>query len=532
MNLETRLTLTTEKGSKTFSYTKEASQEFDYEQIVDSNDAFITMVEFNPASKAQTTLENPRVICLYNSDVQPVEVRVTYQGITAGASDGASGADGVISKLLRGGEFLVYPNATAVNYITADESAMNGTDIAYDDQVLVSARYADSGATLGANLEDSDTTVTVSDLSYFKVGDLIQVGIDTATATRLEIMQVTAVASGGASGALTVRRALYGTSKADKDTQDNGTSGAVSGAKVYFPFFNMFEDVFQADGTTLSTELCTNHSGNYKTSNFFGYGRNSVGVLDGFCKGTIAFKFYKAGYQEFGLSGITATTSTGLTAGNTYYLKIAIDGAGTPDEISITPVSSNTAFGGTNGFIQLLQEAIDALYNTSTANNFERGATVALVDGDIRVTSNQHLSTSAIALTAGASGSDASDRLFAQQNGRIQTAPEGAVPARLPDTYFYKDGVKHFNIDEIMFDDGYGNLQAGSAITGEGTINYDTGAVTLKNCPKKADFVISAIGKSGLGCGADSSTTMLTKIQARSTNAKRNGRIRIVTYDI
>ena len=39
---------------------------------------------------------------------------------------------------------------------------------------------------------------------------------------------------------LTVERALYGTSAADKDAQTNATSGAVNGAKVYFHLFNIY----------------------------------------------------------------------------------------------------------------------------------------------------------------------------------------------------------------------------------------------------------------------------------------------------
>lgn len=58
-----------------------------------------------------------------------------------------------------------------------------------------------------------------------------------------------------------------------------------------------------------------------------------------------------AGYQELGLSGITASTKTGLVASTVYYFKIAVDG-GTALELSITTDGSNGNFGGRNGLIQ------------------------------------------------------------------------------------------------------------------------------------------------------------------------------------
>ena len=68
---------------------------------------------------------------------------------------------------------------------------------------------------MGANLEDSDTQVTVSDTDFFRVGDCIQVGINNTTATRIEILRVTEITN---ATVMKVDRALYGTSAADKDS--------------------------------------------------------------------------------------------------------------------------------------------------------------------------------------------------------------------------------------------------------------------------------------------------------------------------
>ena len=93
----------------------------------------------------------------------------------------------------------------------------------------------------------SEDNLQVGDIAPFEVGDLVQVGINATTATRIEVMEITSITDDSgtdddAAGTLVVNRALYGTSKADKDSQTNGTNGAVSGANVHFPIFNGYYD--------------------------------------------------------------------------------------------------------------------------------------------------------------------------------------------------------------------------------------------------------------------------------------------------
>ena len=60
-----------------------------------------------------------------------------------------------------------------------------------------------------------------------------------------------------------------------------------------------------------------------------------------------------------------------------------------------------------------MQEALDAKYYVAGGNLFEKKCIVSISkSGDLRITSGQHLSTSAIALTAGTSGSANVDELF------------------------------------------------------------------------------------------------------------------------
>ena len=94
---------------------------------------------------------------------------------------------------------------------------------------------------------DPDIRRLLDNGSYFRIGDLIQLGVDNATTTKLEVMEITAIADPGGDGfltpaTLTVKRALYGSNLNDKDAQTDATEGVVSGANVYFPFFNTTAD--------------------------------------------------------------------------------------------------------------------------------------------------------------------------------------------------------------------------------------------------------------------------------------------------
>jgi hypothetical protein len=93
------------------------------------------------------------------------------------------------------------------------------------------------------------------------------------------------------------------------------------------------------------------------------------------------------GYQECGLTGKAAATETGLSAG-AHYVFVAING-GTSTEYSIT-AAGDTTFGG---IITLLNAAIT-------------GVTFALINGDLRCTSDSTATGSAIALAAGTTGTD------------------------------------------------------------------------------------------------------------------------------
>ena len=176
---------------------------------------------------------------------------------------------------------------------------------------------------------------------------------------------------------------------------------------------------------------------------------------------------------------------------------------------------------------------MDTQYYTE-GNLFEKRVTVGIVDGDIRFTSGSHLSTSAIALTAGTSGTANTDELFdgTNQIARFPAKVETAVAARLPeDTVFDRVTYEESpNAAVLMYDDGNGNLVG----AGSGTINYETGAVDFTAMPN-AEFVISATYLSAHSGGTNVSTTNgknhLTSIGARSTNQKLNAKVKVIALN-
>lgn len=95
------------------------------------------------------------------------------------------------------------------------------------------------------------------------------------------------------------------------------------------------------------------------------------------------------GYQEFGLSGLKSTTTTGLSTTTQYYFKVAVDGAAA-SEFDITTDTDVT------------YAAIIALLNAAVTT-----VTFALtLEGDLRCTSDTLGATSAVAITAGTTGTD------------------------------------------------------------------------------------------------------------------------------
>ena len=511
-----------------FNVSENYNEVFNLRQEVDNSDAFIKLLGSSSSISAQN-LQNVRAMVIKNHGIVSSEIQFSFtdyidsSNVDDANSKDVAGTGAVVTRqasfLLGAGEYIFLPNVKWVSYATAN-SAANAkptTNGAY--LTLTSDLEVDSGTLINqADFEDDSTTLTVDDGDLFRVGDLIQVGINDTTATRIEVMRVTSIAT----HVLSVDRALYGTSAADKDSQTNATSGAVNNAKVYFPIFNTYGDY--NDFSVVQTD----NSGRFAASNFFGYGRVADSTADGIVAGSLAGKFYEAGYQALGMKGITPQTNSGLSASTAYYFTIAVDG-GSTIELTFTSDSSNVNFGGTNGIIRKIQDALDTQYYTA-GNMFEKKVHVGIVDGDLRFTSGQYLSTSAIALTAGTSGAASANEFFDGATGRIPASAAGAVAAKLPeDTLINSEGITVPNTSAFFYDDGHGNIRG----TATGTINYQTGAINFVGLPN-AEFAITANYDSALGGGTNTTSNtenVIKTISARSCNSKINTPIEIVAFN-
>ena len=224
-------------------------------------------------------------------------------------------------------------------------------------------------------------------------------------------------------------------------------------------------------------------------------------------------------------------------SGRTYYLSCSIDGAAA-DAITFTVDSSNTRMGGVNGVLSLLQQAIDDLYPDESKNNYEKGATISIINGDVVVTSNQRTNASAISITtntAGTGAAHASDgnEMFDGSNimGRFPATIPVATPSRLP-RETYPDpvtGATSYN-NVFLMDRGDGTLFGNGW---NGTIDYNTGAIDFTG-PPSAEFAISVLYTSAfsgsLSATSASSQTSLSAIYANTPCQKSTGNIRLEVY--
>ena len=504
-------------GNNAFTKAKGYNQVFENTQEVDNTDGFINLLSVS-GTKGTATVASIKAFCVYNMGDVPAEIQFVYQewknnSNTDDANSVDMGGGATVNRyatmLLPAGDFFYLPHGRLIGY-NADASAANATTI--DNTAPDSNMYVDSGADLDhatSATMGSDATHTTLNLEnghskYFKVGDLIRI--------ENEICEVTAVGTGAdlANSTCTIKRGLYGSTAATH----------ADDVAIRLPFFNM-----TADFDKFSTSQ-TDKNGVFHAKNFFGYGRTGDSISDGVQAGSIGIKFYQAGYQEFGLSGITANTNSGLATSTAYAFDIAVDG-GSDYTLSFTTDSSNTNFGGKNGVLNKIQDALNAGYYAS-GNLFEKKVTVGIVNGDVRFTSGQHLSGSAISISAPASGTTpfGVGRLTAV--GDI----EAAVAAKVPDDTVYNRITYDAspNKSAFMYDDGQGNLLG----AGSGRINYETGEIRFTSLPN-ANFVINCVHKSAHAGGVNSDTASgkntIQTIGARSVNPKLNTTVKILAYN-
>mgnify|MGYP003642861874 CR=1 FL=1 len=534
--LDANLTITTGQGKEYLcSMSDNYTEILTAKQKVDNTDAFITLASLGSSAagigaSAGQRLRGAKLIVIKNNSPVGVELQLRYaewkddsnidQTNSVDLGPGSATTSRQLNLVLSANEYIVLPNQWAVGY-AEDASAGNAKTIDNKSGYAVNSGklYGDSATNLGAKVENSETQVTVVDSDVFRVGDLIQLGTTTGTtATNIEIMRVASIDS---ATVMQVERQLFGSILGDGDAQ---TTGHVSGADVWLPWFNTQEnyDKYHDDANALGTTQ-TNSSGRYTSQNLFGYGRSTT-YPTGIVKGSFAMKLYNSGYQEWNISGITPSTHTGLAASTTYQFNIAVDGGSAFVDLAFTTDASNLNFGGNNGVVSKIQSALDTQYYTA-GNLFEKRVTVGIVNGDIRFTSGNRTRNSAIALAAPGSGSTP----FGV--GRIPAIAsiEGAVAAKLPDdTIFSKDYIESKNQGVFAYDDGNGKIQGASS----GTINYETGAIDITG-PANTEFVVSFNYDSAHSGGVNeegNEENTIKEISARSLNSKIDAEVEILGF--
>ena len=483
-------------------------QKIDYSKPIDVKTKSITysastpdlLLDLNASSSSTVSKSAPvQAVKVRNDGYVSALASFVYNSYTAeGTIDTDASGLRYVKYLLNPDEEIILPTTRAIIGDAVGE--FDGTAI--DSAAPNSNEYTDSGANIDDGSGDdivgsaTDTkldietwTSEVDNGAYlFRIGDLVRVNN--------EIMEVTAISNGndtdgGVSDAtnlantyLTVIRGQYGSTAA---------SDHASGNDIRLPFFNAYHDY---DKYSVAQ---TDSQGRWKAHNFFGYGR-ALTVQSGLLAGSIAIQFYEAGYAKAGLSDITSNTESGLTASTAYEFDITVDGGTTFSNLSFTVDSSNTKFGGSDGIIAKIQDALDTQYYTA-GNLFEKKVIVSLEDGDIVFRSGSYLSTSKIVIGAGSTGT--AEFLG---TGRIPSAFT-SVDARLETEKVYDpitDGATYKQI--FIRDDGYGNLIWKNERK-VGKINYESGlhSFTVAERPN-AEFVVSVLHTSPFSGKLDPTT--------------------------
>ena len=179
------------------------------------------------------------------------------------------------------------------------------------------------------------------------------------------------------------------------------------------------------------------------------------------------------------------------------------------------------------------------MYYNPDVNGYEKKAIVSIVEGNLRITSGQRLSTSAIAVTTNTAGTTEVNELFDGQTdgtgdlGRFKAVIPTAIAAKLPDDVVY-DKVTYGtspNTGAFIYDDGYGNL---TGSMGSGSLNLETGEIHLTACPANSEFVFSCLHTSAFSGKQDATDAAkmntLKAIYGNTTSQQGKAELTITRY--
>ncbi len=489
------------------------SEQYVTELEVDWGEAFQTLANFNPSARVAQNLSKADIIWIKNTSSQPAEIQLQYASIGAGNPDTDAESQENICMILGGGRWVTLPGIHAVHYGSAT-SAANG-DSTTVNNLAPAVTYQgstdmDVNDAAGVHASNNPVEFGVTKSAWFVIGDMIR--IDN------EIMRVAEIDNSGANHLRCTRGHFGSTIAAHSDD-----------AEIYF--FNGNQRV-----SDWEFGVKTNFQGNYKSTSFFGYGRNGDANKDfwGVVPGSVTFRGYDVGgFQRFGVDGISPGENSGLAVSTLYGFKCAVDG-GTADEIEFTTDSVNVNWGGKNGILDKINKVFKDNYRTNGKNMINKRVSIGIVAGDLQITSHSNLSTTAIAITATA-GSGAN--MFDGNYGRIPaiaSLPAGKKKALANQKRTSGIQTKSDTGPYHIHDDGNGNLYFGENFVGGpqycGEIDYFTGEFHFSAWLIEAEFTVYATVQSGLS-GPGGGTQILKKISGRSTSPIQNATIKVRAFD-
>ena len=545
------------------NYTEKAS----IVQELTTADGFITLSKFakNPAA---LTVNDAKVIVIKNVSNITAEIAIALYDwredsdgtdtdvhnsvdMNAENTTGEETALRMITALLPAGEFMYLPNSRFLSYSpltlsdadTTMESAANADagGVAIEPKSINSGNeYVDikefsgtsyfGGAEIdvndGSGVAIGDTTITVSDGDWFKVGDLIMIGT--------EVMQVE-----GRSGAvLTVKRGLLGSTEA----------AHADDAHIRFFFGN--------ENLAFDNGKCQTDQNGYFSQKgaFFGYGRTADRKIDGVVAGSVAIgEFYiNGGYLDWGLQNIKASDNTGLTASTTYTFHIVvdeynvggIDSVSTETAIAFTTDASDVTFNGSgNAVLPKIQARFDALFYDSSSGLFNKKVTIRLHNGDIRVQSHSNHSDTRVGI-ANVSGttpfgvgrfpaldSSVPDLLGSPHGGgTTDTIVYGPASTKeLAEIDNPVTGKTMQNTNAYILDDGNGNLIYNGVVVGN--IDYAKGHCEFTAPYPNAEFKVYAETLSAHAGGVKhlaAAYNSIAAIKGRSVNAVKDSKVEVL----
>ena len=542
----TSLTIQAEKNYEC-SLVGDYNEMFSIKQELDNSDGFITLIS-GGASKGTNTLASAKAILLKNDSNIAAELLITMMDFkNADSGDAANSVDvggggatvfRSISALLPANHFMYLDNNRMLSYSSSDadpyeSAAKNGTGTVaieplsinsaneYRPVALISGTtYAGGTAVLvndGSGITSVETTLVVDDGDWFKGGDLILIGS--------EVIEVESVAT----NTLTIKRGLLGSDAA---------AVADDAALNYF---------FGNEYLAFDNGKCmTDKRGRFKQRGaFFGYARTADKRVDGVVAGSVAIgPFYtEGGYLDFGLSGITPNTETGLAASTEYTFHIVVDefNSGGFDSVSsetaiafTTDASDTTFAGSSNAVLPKIQAVLDTQFYTTSSGLNGKKVKIFLHNGDVRVQSMSNNSDTIVGIGNVSGTSPFGVGAFPALAGSVPKLQGSEYGGGTTDDIVYgpkstlaqetiqdkTTGVNKLNEKAFIFDDGNGNLLYLDKIVG--SIDYDKGhcEFTVASLPE-AEFKIYAESHSAHSGGVSylvNAYNSIQQIKARSVN--------------